>query len=65
MATVTITIEDRSDGCDVRAVCSGAGEEVTPAMVIAYNFLQLAGNSANEMPQVQQPLTGLRNEAVH
>lgn len=65
MATITITITDNDSGCDVKAVCAGAGEELTPAMIIAYQFLELAGSTTNEMPQVSETLTGLRNEARH
>lgn len=64
MATITITLADTEDGINIQAVCNDATEEVTPAMVIGYQLMNLA-SEIHEMSAVPISISSVRDSPAH
>jgi hypothetical protein len=64
VAVITITLTDTNDGINIQAVCNDSVKEVTPAMVVGYELMNLAGR-LHEMSTVPEPVDGLRDSTAH
>lgn len=64
MATITITIKDESDGVNLQAVCSDSNNEVTPAMAVGFQLMNLA-SQVHEMSAMPEGVEVLRNTPAH